>query len=244
MSAESLILGRSHSDVFVEDDFVDLRAEGLPGDVGIENLRARELLLLFGVLEGVLDESHVPSSLESCIQCEYILVGGVHRAEDGEVGWNLNHMVRIAVDLLRDVGIGDPILALALVLLLDGAVEQLEDVAEDGWGVSAVDFFDDEEIVDGRILIGFLEDFRERPGDKFVDDFFFSSLIFLQYWKDLADEIGISVIGMENNPLHPVFVIAIIMLDCVALACARNAVQMVFSAPLLRSAGWVSSTFL
>ena len=68
------------------NNVIDFSEEMLPCNIGIKNLRPGELLFLFRITELILDKAHIPSSLESRIQREHVLVAGIHRAEDRHIG--------------------------------------------------------------------------------------------------------------------------------------------------------------
>ena len=139
--SETLIFGRGHAHVTLEDFTINGFTELAPRDIGIKNMIIRKTM----AFEGILNQAHIPAALEGCIQSENILVGSIHGANDGHVRGNPYQAIRVTINYGSDIFIGYTIFTgtngITACIWLSLSVKKLEYLTKDSRSVTAVYFF-------------------------------------------------------------------------------------------------------
>ena len=152
------------------------------------------------------DVLHLPAALEGGIHGEYVLVGGIHGGDDGEVRGKFYRTKFVFMHFISNIAVIDSVFTAAIVI----SVKQLEDFTEDCRCVATIQFLDNKQAFFLMICVGNLQNACKRTGNELILQFFFFRAVTLgycfKYRHYLTNKVGISVVRMKNNTHFTLFI--------------------------------------
>ena len=132
---------------------------------------------------------HLPAALEGCVHGEYVLVGGVHGGNDGEIGGKFDWFIWLIIKRHGNISIIDGIFAFTIVI----SVQKLEDFAKDCRCVATVKLFDNEQALLIRLCIRSFENLGKGTKNKFVLQLFLCYALCVFYFFENGQQLAYMV---------------------------------------------------